>query len=126
MSNDETFLSISYVNKDGTDYKIGVTRKKANKRTGIYCENNHVKWRQMYPLGISGTSKENIICQPSAFIEKGIICVLVIAGKPGGIAGLEEGVFLSSQSWNNLSFDKIYVMSEKAFSKLNFGSVKLK
>lgn len=123
MSKDEMFVSINYANKNGTDYKIGLTQKKANKRTHIYCEDNHVIWRQLYPAGLGCAIEEKVICQPSTFIETGVICVLVISGKPGSIAGLEEGVFLSAKSWGDVSFDKIYVISEKAFAKLKLDAV---
>lgn len=119
MNNHKTFLIVNYFNKNGIDYKIGVTRKKANKRTRIHCKNNHVIWEQIYPLGRSPVSMETVICQPSSFMEKKRICVLVIAGKPDGISGLEEGVFLSAQSLNGFATNKLYVMSEKAFSKLD-------
>lgn len=113
-------ILVEYLNKNGVDYKIGVTRRKANKRTRIHCKNNHVIWEQIYPLGWHPVSEETVICQPSAFMEKGVVCVLVVAGKPNGISGLEEGVFLSAQSWDSSNPNKFYVMTEKAFSNLKF------
>lgn len=115
------FISINYTDKDGIDYKIAVTRKKANKRTQINCKNNHVVWKQMYPLGTcSNNSTEEVICQPSTFIEPGKLCILVISGKPDMIVGLEEGIFLSAKSLENADLNKMYVMSEQAFSQLKF------
>lgn len=120
MNNDKPFVLVNYFKKNGVDYKVGVTQKKANKRTKIHCKDNHVIWEQVYPLGISPVSEETVICQPSEFMEKGRVCVLVVAGKPDGILGLEEGVFLSAQSWDGLNVNKLYVMTEKAFSNLKF------
>lgn len=114
----DTFIRVIDTNKDGIDYKIGITQKKADKRTRISCKDNNVIWSQTYPLGISPVSEENVICQPSTFIEKGRVSILVISGKPDLIEGLEEGAFLSAGSWDRHSSDKLYVMSEKAFSEL--------
>ena len=116
--NENTFIRIIDLSKDGIDYKIGVTQKNADKRTRISCKDNAVIWCQTYPLGISPVSEENVICQPSAFIEKGRISVLVISGKPDLIEGLDEGAFLSAGSWDRRASDKLYVMSENAFSQL--------
>ena len=102
----------------GVNYKIGKTKKAAGKRTQICCKDNAVIWKQQYPLGIAPVSTENVVCQPGAFIEKGMICVLVITGKPDIIEGLEDGAFLSAKSWGSADLSKLYVMSEKAFSEL--------
>ena len=102
----------------GVNYKIGKTKEAAGKRTQICCKDNAVIWKQQYPLGIAPVSTENVICQPGAFIEKGMVCILVITGKPDIIEGLEDGAFLSAKSWGNADSSKLYVMSEKAFSEL--------
>ena len=102
----------------GVNYKIGKTKEAAGKRTQICCKDNAVIWKQQYPLGIAPVSTENVICQPGAFIEKGMVCVLVITGKPDIIEGLEDGAFLSAKSWGSADSSKLYVMSEKAFSEL--------
>lgn len=117
MKND-IFIRINYLNKNGADYKIATTIKNANKRTQIYCKNNQIIWKQLYMIGRFPASEDYIICQPSSFIEKDKICILVISGKPDGIAGLEEGYFLSVNSWGSFDLNKIYVMSENAFNKL--------
>lgn len=108
----------NYISKNGIAYKIARTIKKANKKTQILCTNNSVVWRQTYPLGRCPVVVESVICQPSSFIEKEKICILVISGKPDGILGLDEGLFLSAQFFSIATFNKIYVMSENAFSKL--------
>ena len=102
----------------GVNYKIGKTKEAAGKRTQICCKDNAVIWKQQYPLGIAPVSTENVICQPGAFIEKGMVCVLVITGKPDIIEGLEDGAFLSAKSWGSADSSKLYVMSEKTFSEL--------
>ena len=109
MSTTESCISIEYLNKNGVNYKIGKTKEAAGKRTQICCKDNAVIWKQQYP---------HVICQPGAFIEKGMVCVLVITGKPDIIEGLEDGAFLSAKSWGNADSGKLYVMSEKAFSEL--------
>lgn len=113
-----TFILTNRFMKDGVVYKIGITQRKAGNKTQIRCENNSVIWIQRYPLGIEPVSEETVICQPSAFMEKDCVCVLVISGKPDIITGLEEGNFLSAKSWERRSTDKLYVMSENAFLKL--------
>ena len=102
----------------GVNYKIGKTKEAAGKRTQICCKDNAVIWKQQYPLGIAPVSTETVICQPGSFIEKGMVCVLVITGKPDIIEGLEDGAFLSAKSWGSADSSKLYVMSEKAFSEL--------
>ena len=118
MSTNESCISIEYLSKNGVNYKIGKTKEAAGKRTQICCKDNAVIWKQQYPLGIAPVSTENVICQPGAFIEKGMVCILVITGKPHIIEGLEDGAFLSAKSWGSADSSKLYVMSEKAFSEL--------
>ena len=118
MSTSDSYISVEYLSKNGVNYKIGKTKEAAGKRTQICCKDNAVIWKQQYPLGIAPVSTENVICKPGAFIEKGMVCVLVITGKPDIIEGLEDGAFLSAKSWGSADSSKLYVMSEKAFSEL--------
>ena len=110
MSTTQSCISIEYLSKNGVNYKIGKTREAAGKRTQICCKDNAVIWKQQYPLGIAPVSTETVICQPGSFIEKGMVCVLVITGKPDIIEGLEDGAFLSAKSWGSADSSKLYVM----------------
>ncbi len=101
-------------------WKIAFTEKKANSRTRIHCMNNEIIWEQVIPNGHAPIYEKTVICQPSSFMEKDKISVLVISGSPDIICGLDEGRIASAKQAENNGFDsgKLYVMSEKAFKAL--------
>ncbi len=113
------YLKISDFKKDEVKYKIAVTKKRANKRTRIHCEENQIIWEQMYPLGRCPSSEKTNILQPSGFIEKNCICILVISGKPSFIIGLDEGVYSSAKRFSKDIKSHLYVMSKAAFKALD-------
>ena len=118
--NSETLSADEYTETRAFEYggrrcKVKMTKKKATRRTVIYCKDNgSVLWEQRYPSGrpsftING---ETVLCDLS-FCEPDTLCVLLIRGKPNPIVGLDEGRFCSAHGTPRP--DSLYVMSEAAF-----------
>ncbi len=105
------------------DYKIAVTKLKANKRTVIKCSDGGVSFIRYTPIagGMSQpaeTVEANI--SVSDILEKDTVCFLVISGKPLDIHGLDNGRVASAKTYgSDLGTKKLYVMSERAFEGLS-------
>ena len=116
-------VGLAKITHGDKNYEIYFTKKRANKRTVIRCENNTVVWEQFprfpflvgkrYVVGRSRGEAEPLIrLAPS----KQCVRIFVVMGKPGCISGLDQGVFRSAHT-----FDEGYinVMSEKRFRELS-------
>ncbi len=115
--NEETdFLKVYRFCLEGVNYKIGVTKKRANKRTRIVCENNCVKLIQRLLLK-PAPFVEKTVTNTSAFFEPYTVHIIVVSGKSGQIAGLDDGEFFSAVRFEK-RYDKLFVMSKKAFKNL--------
>ena len=100
--------------RNGREYCVYVTKKSATKATHIYCRpNGTVYWEQLYPFGgmSRASSEQYVLVKPT--VEKNKVQIVMIAGKPGSINGLDEGIFVSSRGERRDCC--IYVMSEAAF-----------
>lgn len=96
----------------GTTFKVGVTQNVANRHTVIRCEPSGVVWEQVHPVGISPAKTQSLVC-PTAFLERGKVCILLIDGSPANITGLDEDIYLSAK--REYREDGLYVMSTAAF-----------
>ena len=108
-----TVSCVTYLEKE---YLIYETKKIANKLTVIRCKNGAVEWEQMpfnrrldgMPPGTSGP-----VFSVKPELRKNTVTVFVIAGAPGSIEGLDEGIFRSARHPGGTS--EVHVMSMAAF-----------
>ncbi len=103
-------------------FKIAVSKKKANKRTVVKCSEGAVTFIEYTPIaGGMGSPAETVeaYISVSELLEKNTVCMLVISGKPLDIHGLDNGRIASKKSYSTGIIDtqKLYVMSEAAFEK---------
>ena len=110
------FVRVYRMTADGTDYKVVVTKRRANGHTVIHCENNRILWEQVprFPR-FSGRNYGDRVPICAAIPEKGWVTVFVVRGKPDGFVGLDEGVFRCGDNFDQKCFN---VMSERRFRRL--------
>ena len=100
----------------GKNYEIYFTRKRANKYSNIYCEDNTIEWEQ-FPVLPRIAGRRYGIREPiiSVVPNKEVIKIVIILGKPNSITGLDEGNFRSVHK-----YDEAYVnvMSEARFKEI--------
>ncbi len=102
--------------------KIAVTRQRANKRIIVKCSDDAVVLRKYIPIA-GGLSRpaEDVAAYISVaeLLERDTACILVIAGKPLDIHGLDNGRIGSARAYcSDLDTQRLYVMSESAFENL--------
>ncbi len=116
----EQLLIYSFTRHD-LPCRIAFTKKKAGKRVKIHASDNQVMWEDQYPLGILPVSEMHYVGRPADLLCGGI-SVFVISGKPGMIAGLDEGILASAKALSLYAprSGKCYLMSEAAFDELEF------
>ena len=101
----------------GVTYRVIVTKKRANKLSLIRCANNTILWEQIpfLYLRYNERGRGDLIDHISVSVDKNMVTLFVIKGKPRSIWGLDEGIFCSA---NHMDPSHINVMSEKKFKKL--------
>lgn len=113
---DHENVTVSAVSYLGTDYRIYVTKKAANKLTVIKCVNDTVTWTQR-PSNwkLSGQSywAEEPIFSVRPELRKNTVTLFVVDGTPGGIDGLDDGIFRSARHPGGARY--LHVMSMTAF-----------
>ena len=110
----ELFKTVTF-SKSGRNYTVYVTKSRANKGTRIECrDDNTIYWVQYYPFGgmHSPSRVENVLIKPINKDHETVI--VIIKGKPSLIAGLDDGIFVSSRGTPK-SKNSVYVMSEGEF-----------
>lgn len=110
------FVRIYRLTADGTEYKVVVTKRRANGHSVIHCEHNRILWEQvpLFPR-FAGRNYGDKVPIFTAIPEKGCVTVFVVRGKPDGFVGLDEGVFRSADRFDEKS---INVMSERRFRRM--------
>ena len=98
-------------------YRVIITRKRANKLSLIRCVNSAILWEQipLLYLRYNERGRGDVIDNISVSVDKNIVTLFVVKGKPRSIWGLDEGVFRSAK-YMDASY--INVMSEKKFKEL--------
>ncbi len=97
-------------------YKIVVTKRFANKHTVLKCEDNHILWDQIPALfnwGGNMHGEYRPVYQVGQ--DKGRTVLFVVRGKPNGVIGLDDGIFRSSEKFDE---NGVNVMTYKRFKKL--------
>lgn len=110
------FVKIYEMTVEGTEYKVVITKKRANGHTVIHCEQNHIAWEQvpLFPR-LSGRNYGDKVPIYAAIPEKNCVTLFVVKGKPDGFVGLDDGVFRCA---DNLDESCINVMSWRRFRRL--------
>lgn len=101
-------------------FRVYKTKKIADKRTIIKCENSDIIWRQISKVPrldgtgfMLGTNDMMVRVSP----DKNAVILFVISGKPGEIRGLDDGIFRSARRYGGEGY--VHVMSESAFKCLS-------
>ena len=109
-------LYIYKVVYEDSEYEIILTKRIANKRSIIHCINEYIFWEQipMFPRFAGKTYSKK---QPIYRFEKKkkIATIFIINGMPGGIIGLDDGIFRCA---NNFNIEYLNVMSYRRFKRL--------
>ena len=107
------FVKVYRVAAEDTEYKVVVTKKRANRYTVVHCENNRIFWEQvpLFPR-FAGRNYGDKVPIFTAVPEKNYITLFVVKGRPNGFVGLDEGVF---RCVDNFDVNSINVMSWRRF-----------
>ena len=101
----------------GENYRVIMTRKRANKLSLIRCSGRTIAWEQIpfLYLRYNERGRGDVISNIPVSVDKKRVTIFVIKGKPRSIWGLDEGIFRSANK-----FDKnfVNVMSEKRFKRI--------
>ena len=101
----------------GENYRVIMTRKRANKLSLIRCSGRTVVWERIpfLYLRYNERGRGEVTASIPVSVDKKCVTLFVINGKPRSIWGLDEGIFRSANK-----FDKSFVnvMSEKRFKYL--------
>lgn len=110
----------------GVNYRVSVTKDRADSHTVVRCEKRNIVWEQysklprLYGGGFINNVKlpygdDHFNAPGIAEVKpiKGIITLFVISGKPGSIEGLDDGIFRSARNFGGDKF--VHVMSMTAF-----------
>ena len=110
------FLKIYRMTAEGTDYKVVITKKRANNHTVIHCAHNRIAWEQvpLFPR-IAGRNYGEKVSIYTAVPDKSCVTIFVVRGNPNGFVGLDEGVFRCA---NRFEARSINVMSYRRFMEL--------
>ncbi len=110
------FVKVYRMTADGKEYKVVLTKQKANSHTVIHCEHNRVKWEQvsLFPR-FAGRNYGDKVPIYTAIPEKICVILFVVRGKPNGFVGLDDGAFRCADNFDERC---INVMSFQRFKKL--------
>lgn len=113
VAENELFKTVQFT-IDDQKYTVYQSKQIATKATHICCkEDGAIYWEQIFAIGtVATTSEKKLLIKPCLTNDE--ISIVLIKGKPGVIAGLDENGFVSSRGVRKKQSD-IYVMSEAAF-----------
>jgi len=102
--------------RNGKSIVLYLTKKRASKATRIDCGEDGTLYRTQYYVG-GGHGRPSAVKKTlfKPLRKKGETVIAVIKGKPGTIAGLDEGIWVSAKNGTLRSEKDIFVMSEAAF-----------
>lgn len=116
LSEETEFVNIYRMAAEGKEYKIVLTKNRANGHTVIHCEHNRILWEQVprFPQ-LAGKRYGEKVPIFWAIPEKNCVTIFVVKGRPDGFVGLDEGVFCSGAHFDD---HLICVMSYRVFKRL--------
>ena len=102
---------------EGISYRVITTKRRANRLSLIRCVNNAVVWEQipLLYLRYNERGRGNVIDNIPVSIDKNMVTLFVIKGKPRSIWGLDEGIFRSAK---RMDASYVTLMSEKRMKEL--------
>lgn len=109
------FVRVYRMIAEGKEYKLVLTKKKANGHTVIHCEHNHIAWEQvpLFPRSVGRNYGDKVPIH-TLIPEKDCVTIFVVCGKPNGFVGLDNGKFRCA---NNFDERCINVMSYQRFKR---------
>lgn len=113
---DETeFVRVYKCISHNKEYRIVITKKRANFRSVIHCIDNYIAWEQV-PFFFP----QIVVCGDRVPIykfseDKNVVTVFVVKGEPKGISGLDVGMFRSA---NRFDGSCVNVMSYSRFKEI--------
>ena len=110
------FVKIYRMTEADTEYKVVVTKKRADGHTVIHCAGNRIAWEQVprFPR-FAGRNYGDKTLIYTAIPQKNCVTVFVVRGKPDGFVGLDDGVFRCA---DNFDAGCVNVMSWRRFQRL--------
>lgn len=114
--NETEFVTVYRCTSEGKEYRIILTKKRANRHTVIHCVNQDVVWEQvpLFPRNAGRNYGDKVPVYRYA-AENGVIQVFVVKGRPNGFVGLDNGVFRCADRFDEGCLN---VMSFRRFKKL--------
>ena len=100
---------------DEKEYRIVMPYRVANRRTIIHCEDSYIYWEQIPILPRMGGIYGDKVPVYKWNKKTDVVTIFVIRGRPGGVKGLDAGIFRSA---NNFDEDYLNVMSYRRFKKI--------
>lgn len=94
LVNETEFVKIYRCVWDGKEYRIILTKRRANRHTVIHCVNRDVAWEQV-PLFPRNAGRNYGDKMPIYRYEDNadVVQLFVVKGRPNGFVGLDNGVF---------------------------------
>ena len=110
------YVKIYKCSFDNKEYKIVITKKRANRHTIIHCVNDCISWEQVprVPLLAGRMYGDRVTIYKFNQDKKGGI-IFIVRGKPNGITGLDSGFFRCADRFDD---NYINVMSYRRFKFL--------
>lgn len=107
------FLTVYEWKTKNKIYNIYETKKIANKYTYVNCVDDSISWQQnpRIPKLYGKMYGDEIVYLQLSRLNRDVINVFLIKGKPGMISGLDEGKFLSYKNIKNGNY--IYVLTKR-------------
>ncbi len=110
------FVKVYRCKIDGKPYQVLFTKKFANRYPTLHCKDNYIFWEQVPVLvNFMGRLHGQIIPIYKFSRDAGEGSVMVIRGKPGGIIGLDDGIFRCADKFDD---NCINVMTYHQFKHL--------
>ncbi len=95
VSSEDALCKVYRLLFDDVVYVIKETKEIADRRTAIHCVAGAVIWEQSDPFG-AGVARDRRVLTKRRFCERGQRGIVLIAGTPGSVVGLDTGGFLSA------------------------------
>ena len=113
---DQSTKTVSF-DHEGVSYRVVITKKRANKLSIIRCVNSTILWEQIpfLYLRYNARGRGDVIDSIPVSIDKNIVTLFIIKGRPRSIWGLDDGIFRSAKRMDE---SYVNVMSEKKFKEL--------
>lgn len=112
--NENEYIKTVRFSSNGQKYTVYVSQQRAGGGICVKCcEDGSIRWEEPNRIGhLNAPPVSHVLIKPTR--ENDEIVIVVVKGKPGCIAGLDENRFVSCKNTLKNKND-VYVMSEAAF-----------